>query len=102
MNIFSQNYPHKIQLTATRPCLTSDSRRKPIVASFDSPQNSASAKFNGSKYFTAGLSLAAKFCKSAFDSDTDVEARPVGEGANAHTDAIVAARITDFMVLLEL
>jgi len=74
-----------------------------MVASFDSPQNSASAKFNGSKYFTAGLSLAAKFCKSAFDSDTDVEARPVGVGANAAVEAIVAARITFFsMILLEL
>ena len=40
-------YPTKANM-AMRPCLTSASRRKPMVASFPEPQKSASARPRGS------------------------------------------------------
>merc|ERR1719198_718724 len=40
---------------ATRPCLISASRRKPIVAAFESPQNSPPDRLSGSQKPTTGL-----------------------------------------------
>merc|ERR1719183_673730 len=41
---------------ATRPCLISASRRKPMVAAFESPQNSPPERLSGSQKPTTGLS----------------------------------------------
>ena len=49
---------------------------------------------------TTGLSFLASASRSALVSLTAVAERPVGAGAKAHADAIVAAKMADFMVFV--
>jgi len=50
---------------ATRPCLISACRRKPIVASLLCPQNSISASGVGFQYPTTGLAFSARAFRSS-------------------------------------
>ena len=93
-------YPTNANM-ATRPCFTSDSRRKPIVDSFDVPQNSAPARFSGSKYLTAGFSFCASDWRSAFVSEMVVDdARPTGAGAKAAAEPKMAERRASFIIVV--
>merc|ERR1719284_1359618 len=63
-------YPTKPAI-ATRPCLISASRRKPMVASLESPQNSPPDRLSGSQKPTTGLSdlaLALRPSRSIMDT----------------------------------
>ena len=65
-------YPTKANI-AMRPCLISEWRRKPMVASLPCPQKSASARFRGSKKPTIGLSFFARDSRSACDENNEVK-----------------------------
>ena len=91
-------YPTKANM-AIRPCLISASRRKPMVASSDCPQNSASASSRGSKYPTTGLRSLERDSRSALDSLTATEAREFDAvGANAAALEARRAGRRNFMV----
>lgn len=71
-----------------------------MVASLEVPQNSASARFKGSKNFTAGLRSAASDSRSAFDSETaEFATRPDGVGAKAAAEPRRVARTASFIVV---
>lgn len=70
-----------------------------MVASLEVPQNSASARFNGSKNLIAGLAFAANAWRSALVSETEVATRPTGAGANAAADPKIADRRASFIMV---
>merc|ERR1719326_876970 len=68
---------------ATRPCLISAWRKKPIVASWLWSQNSPPARFSGSQYPTTGLSSFAKVLRSSM-------ACMVGAAVRARAPGLIA------------
>ena len=71
-----------------------------MVSSLVVPQNSASAKFKGSKNLTIGLSSPAKDSRSALDSWTATDPRElVVAGAKAEAEATRVARIDAVFIL---
>ena len=70
--------------------------------SFDVPQNSAPARFSGSKYLTAGFSFCASDWRSAFVSEMVVvdDARPTGAGAKAAAEPRMAERRASFIIVV--
>ena len=70
-----------------------------MVDSLDVPQNSAPDKLRGSKYPTMGFNFFPKVSRSALVSETDVAARPAGDGAKAAAEPRIADRRASFMVI---